>query len=67
MSSKWNALSTRRVVSALVLVGLVVIGIGMGLFRSTPVQAECAAVYFKNSTSGGYCAYGHGPCDPAGC
>lgn len=66
MSSRWNALSTRRVVSALVLAGLVVIGLRIGLFSSTPVQAECA-VYFKNSTSGGYCAYGHGPCAPAGC
>lgn len=68
MFTRWSALSSRSLVAVLVVVGLVVIGIGIGVFGSTPVEAECAEVYFRNSSTG-YCLYGCGPCDPtvSGC
>lgn len=69
MFRRWSALSSRSLVAVLVVAGLVVIGIGIGVFGSTPVEAECAEVYFQNSSSTGYCLYGPGPCDPvsSGC
>lgn len=65
MFRRWSALSSRSLVAVLVVVGLVVIGIGIGVLGSTPVEAECAETYFKNPSSSGYCLLGSGPCDPA--
>lgn len=63
---KPGALSTRRIVTVAIIVGLVATGIGLGVLRSTPVEAECYQVRHRNGSTG-MCTWGGGPCRNTGC
>lgn len=66
MLTKMRALPVRRLTVVVVLLAAVAIGAGVGVFRATPVEAECFQVSHKNSTSG-RCTWGAGPCRFAEC